>query len=366
MSPGEGGGGAGGVCSSSLTIDQAGRGGGLGMVEFVVRIDGSQPGAVGGAGGAGGAGGSRGARGAGGSGGERGCYGEGFDEFGNRITGGGYDEFGNKVTGGGYDASGNKVSKGVYDEFGNKVTGGGYDASGNKVTGGGYDEFGNKVTGNKVTGGGYDEFGNKVTGGGYDASGNKVTGGGYDEFGNKVTGGGYDASGNKVTGGGYDEFGNKFTGGGDNTDGSVRRKAHGSDSAKTTSQLSTAGDGFDELGELDIHGIRRKSHEGTNFGIATERKTAETEQLSSAESEEKRTFEIRAVVNPLDQTEISLQQAILLGIIRPIDGTYVNSVTGQAIPLGAAMSEGLVKVCSCIWPAFILNDLLKFTQYTIC
>lgn len=43
------------------------------------------------------------------------------------------------------------------------------------------------------------------------------------------------------------------------------------------------------------------------FGYATERKTAETEQLSSAEMEEKKTFVIRAVVDSDSGLEISLQ-----------------------------------------------------------
>ena len=43
------------------------------------------------------------------------------------------------------------------------------------------------------------------------------------------------------------------------------------------------------------------------FGYATERKTAETEQLSSAEVEEKKTFVIRAVVDSDTGHEISLQ-----------------------------------------------------------
>ena len=43
------------------------------------------------------------------------------------------------------------------------------------------------------------------------------------------------------------------------------------------------------------------------FGYATERKTAETEQLSQAESEEKKTFVIRAVIDLDTDNEISLQ-----------------------------------------------------------
>lgn len=78
--------------------------------------------------------------------------------------------------------------------------------------------------------------------------------------------------------------------------------------------------------------------------MAKERKTAETEQLSSAEMEEKKTFHIKSVINPANQQEISLQDAIMLGVIRPDDGVYVNTVTGETTPIAVAMGNGLIKV----------------------
>ena len=104
--------------------------------------------------------------------------------------------------------------------------------------------------------------------------------------------------------------------------------------------------GFEELSELDFTHNRLSSseYEGTQFGIASETKTAETEQLSSAEMEEKKTFVIKSVINPNDQTDISLQQAIMLGVIRPNEGVYVNSVSGHSLPIATAMSDGLIRV----------------------
>lgn len=107
--------------------------------------------------------------------------------------------------------------------------------------------------------------------------------------------------------------------------------------------------GFEELSELEFTHNRLSSseYEGTQFGIASETKTAETEQLSSAEMEEKKTFVIKSVVNPNDQTDISLQQAIMLGVIRPNEGVYTNSVSGDSVPIATAMSDGLIRVmCS--------------------
>ena len=86
------------------------------------------------------------------------------------------------------------------------------------------------------------------------------------------------------------------------------------------------------------------STDGTNFRLATETKTAESEELSKAEMEERKTFVIRSVVNPEDQSDISLQQAIMVGIINPNEGIYVNKMTGESIPIPVAMGAGLIKV----------------------
>jgi len=87
-----------------------------------------------------------------------------------------------------------------------------------------------------------------------------------------------------------------------------------------------------------------KEEDERNFGLGRESQTAKTEQLLAAEGEERKTFAIRSVVNPTDGAEISLQQAILLGVILPDEGIYVNIVTGDKKPIPSAMSEGLIKV----------------------
>jgi len=80
------------------------------------------------------------------------------------------------------------------------------------------------------------------------------------------------------------------------------------------------------------------------FGLGAESQTARTEQISAAEGEERQRFEIKSVVSPIDGSEISLQNAIMLGVIQPEEGVYFNSVTGEKKPIPAAMSEGLIKV----------------------
>jgi len=103
-------------------------------------------------------------------------------------------------------------------------------------------------------------------------------------------------------------------------------------------------EGFEELKEINFHGIRRQAHLGTDFGMAVVRKTSETEQLCSAEMEEKKTFVIRGVINPVDQQDMPFEEAIMRGIICPKTGTYVNTATGRSQPLATAMSDGLIKV----------------------
>ncbi len=53
---------------------------------------------------------------------------------------------------------------------------------------------------------------------------------------------------------------------------------------------------------------------------------------------------IRSVIDPRDQNEISLQQAIMLGVINPESGLYINPDTNESQPIPTAMTEGLIKV----------------------
>jgi len=119
-------------------------------------------------------------------------------------------------------------------------------------------------------------------------------------------------------------------------------------------QSLNAGLGFEDEDVVEEEIIEEVRHdaqhasvddvEGLDLGLATETKTAETEQLSSAESEENRTFTIKSVIDPVNDKEISLQQAIMEGIIKPNEGVYYNRKTGKSIPIPAAMSDGKIKV----------------------
>lgn len=114
--------------------------------------------------------------------------------------------------------------------------------------------------------------------------------------------------------------------------------------ASVAEEESMEEEGFDEMGERTIHKASVGETEHGAFGYATERKTAETEQLSSAEMEEKKTFVIRAVVDSDTGREISLQEAIKKGILQPDEGVYINQNTGDRLPIPVAMNQGLIKV----------------------
>ena len=76
----------------------------------------------------------------------------------------------------------------------------------------------------------------------------------------------------------------------------------------------------------------------------TESRIAETDQISHAEREEKKTFHIRSVTDPRSGDFISLQQAIMLGIIDPDKGMYVNPIDGTSMPIPIAMGSGKIQV----------------------
>ena len=75
-----------------------------------------------------------------------------------------------------------------------------------------------------------------------------------------------------------------------------------------------------------------------------EKRSVDMEQLNKDEMEDQKTFVVKSVVNPVDGCEISFQQAIASGVIRPTEGVYFNSVTGATMPLATAMMQDLVKI----------------------
>ncbi len=53
---------------------------------------------------------------------------------------------------------------------------------------------------------------------------------------------------------------------------------------------------------------------------------------------------VPGVIDPSSNEEVSMQKAVMLGIINSANGTYVNSVTGESFPIPVAMNAGLIKV----------------------
>lgn len=78
--------------------------------------------------------------------------------------------------------------------------------------------------------------------------------------------------------------------------------------------------------------------------LETAQETADTTQLTTSEQEEKQTFVITGVIDPRTDKEISLDQAVTLGIINQMEGRYVNPTTGDSMPIPVAMNAGKIKV----------------------
>ena len=57
-----------------------------------------------------------------------------------------------------------------------------------------------------------------------------------------------------------------------------------------------------------------------------------------------KTFIIKSVIDPRDNNEISLQQAIMTGVINPETGYYINPDSGESKLIPTAMNEGLIRV----------------------
>lgn len=94
----------------------------------------------------------------------------------------------------------------------------------------------------------------------------------------------------------------------------------------------------------DLDDEDEDEEDGSDLGIGTETRTAHTEQYSSTESEESRRFVIRSIIHPENGQEISLQEAVEVGVICHSDGTYRNTSTGEAKPIPLAMNEGFINV----------------------
>jgi len=80
------------------------------------------------------------------------------------------------------------------------------------------------------------------------------------------------------------------------------------------------------------------------YTMETAKETAETSQISTSEQEEKQTFIIRAVVDPRTGEEVSLDEAVALGIINQHEGKFLNPSTGESMPIPSAMNLGHIKV----------------------
>lgn len=78
--------------------------------------------------------------------------------------------------------------------------------------------------------------------------------------------------------------------------------------------------------------------------IGTESQVSKTDTVETSLEEEQQTFVIRAVVDPRTNTQISIQDAIMMGVMDQPNGLYVNPDTRESISIAQAMNNGKIIV----------------------
>lgn len=99
-----------------------------------------------------------------------------------------------------------------------------------------------------------------------------------------------------------------------------------------------------EFGEEDYMNIGHAEIVEEIHTLETAKETADTTHLTTSEQEERQTFVITGVIDPRTDKEISLDQAVSLGIINQTEGRYVNPATDESMPIPVAMNAGKIKV----------------------
>ena len=69
-----------------------------------------------------------------------------------------------------------------------------------------------------------------------------------------------------------------------------------------------------------------------------------TKSNGSVKSSSSKHCSVQSVVDPRTGEEISIKEAVALGILDHRSGRYVNLLTGEKIPISAAISKGLIKI----------------------
>lgn len=95
---------------------------------------------------------------------------------------------------------------------------------------------------------------------------------------------------------------------------------------------------------LAIHETPKESMGSSQLTVATEHEETETEQVETFVEEEERTFFMKDVQDPRDDSVISFQHAVMLGIVDQTNNRYINPDTGNSIPLRDAINAGKISL----------------------
>ena len=76
--------------------------------------------------------------------------------------------------------------------------------------------------------------------------------------------------------------------------------------------------------------------------VETEHEETETEQVETFVEEEERTFFMKNVLDPRDDSILSFQHAVMLGIVDQTNNRYINPDTGESVPIREAINAGRI------------------------
>lgn len=103
------------------------------------------------------------------------------------------------------------------------------------------------------------------------------------------------------------------------------------------------GDITKQTASLALHEAPPEDMISSEVTISEETQETSTETVRTSLEEEQHTFVISGVLDPRDsKSKLSLQEAIMLGVIDQAKGLYCNPLTSERKPLAEAMNEGYI------------------------
>jgi len=95
-------------------------------------------------------------------------------------------------------------------------------------------------------------------------------------------------------------------------------------------------------GHIRAQALPVDSSADTNTNANANQDTSSTTKVKRGTVKETKTYTLKSAIHPRTQQEISIRQAVEEGIIDHGRGFYVNTVTGETLPISVAIERGLI------------------------